>query len=127
MRKRVPQRLEAGRVRQGAYASDPSYGCYGAFMIMGPCGDELVIIAGGADDDDKISRSWEHVSVSLKDRTPTWEEMSFVKDLFWHETETVIQFHPHKSEYVNCHPNCLHLWRHKSGHTLPPSYFVGPK
>src|SRR5690349_6482303 len=28
---------------------------------------------------------WEHVSISIpsEDRCPTWEEMCFVKDLFW--------------------------------------------
>ena len=53
--------------------------------------------------------------------------MCFVKDLFWDETETVIQFHPPRSEYVNNHNFCLHLWRHKEGHRLPPSILVGLK
>jgi len=55
---------------------------------------------------------WEHVSVTInRDRTPTWEFMCYVKDLFWDEEDCVIQYHPPKSAYVNCHPNCLHLWR----------------
>jgi hypothetical protein len=54
---------------------------------------------------------WEHVSVSLGSRCPNWKEMCFVKDLFWDEEDCVVQFHPPKSEYVNCHPFCLHLWR----------------
>lgn len=54
---------------------------------------------------------WEHVSVSRKDRCPTWDEMCQVKDLFWDEGDCVIQYHPPKSEYVNNHPYCLHLWR----------------
>ena len=37
--------------------------------------------------------------------------MCKVKDLFWGEEETVLQFHPRKSEYVNAHPRCLHLWK----------------
>lgn len=40
--------------------------------------------------------AWEHVSVSLAHRCPSWEEMCFVKSLFWKEEETVIQFHPKK-------------------------------
>ena len=28
---------------------------------------------------------WEHVSVSLARRCPTWEEMCMVKDIFWGE------------------------------------------
>lgn len=68
---------------------------------------------------------WEHVSVSLKNRCPTWEEMCMVKDIFWGEEECVVQFHPPKSESVNAHPYCLHLWK-KIGETYetPPKEFV---
>jgi len=31
--------------------------------------------------------------------------------LFWDAEDVVIQYHPAKSEYVNVHDNCLHLWR----------------
>lgn len=55
----------------------------------------------------------EHVSVAFKDRCPTWEEMCIVKDVFWREDEVCIQLHPKKSEYVNIHENCLHIWRMK--------------
>ena len=54
---------------------------------------------------------WEHVSVSLARRCPTWEEMCMVKGIFWGEEECVVQFHPPRSEYVNRHPYCLHLWK----------------
>src|SRR3954469_13784025 len=71
---------------------------------------------------------WEHVSVSLRKRTPNWFEMDFIKDIFWLETETVLQFHVPKSEHINCHPNCLHLWRPvKFAVPLPPPGMVGPK
>lgn len=68
---------------------------------------------------------WEHVSVSYEKRTPTWEEMCRIKDMFWNENETVVQYHPKKSEYVNCCETCLHLWR-KCGQDfeLPPQIFV---
>ncbi len=58
---------------------------------------------------------WEHVSVSpcnQKRKTcPTWDEMCAIKDMFFEPEETVVQYHPAKSEYVNMHPYCLHLWR----------------
>lgn len=54
---------------------------------------------------------WEHVSVSRRDRCPTWDEMCQVKDLFWDEDDCVVQYHPPKEDWVNNHPNCLHLWR----------------
>ena len=72
-------------------------------------------------------RGYEHVSVSLHDRCPSWAEMCIVKDLFWGEDDCVVQFHPPKSEYVNLHPYCLHLWRKiGSEFETPPSLFVGP-
>jgi hypothetical protein len=60
---------------------------------------------------------WEHVSVSIgmpgKDalRCPTWEEMCYIKSMFWGEEDCVVQYHPAKSEYVNRHHFVLHLWR----------------
>lgn len=71
---------------------------------------------------------WEHVSVSLSNRTPNWKEMCFIKDFFWDEEDCVIQFHPPKSDYVNNHPNCLHLWKPiKEKIPRPPSILVGFK
>jgi hypothetical protein len=54
---------------------------------------------------------WEHVSVSTFQRCPTWEEMCFVKEIFWDPEDTVMQLHPPRSEWVNNMPYCLHLWR----------------
>lgn len=54
---------------------------------------------------------WEHVSVALPNRNPNWDEMCFVKDLFWDESDECIQFHPRKSDYVNFHKHCLHIWK----------------
>lgn len=71
---------------------------------------------------------WDHVSVSLPNRCPTWAEMCLVKDLFFSPEETVIQYHPASADYVNHHPFCLHLWK-PQGIDLPkpPTYLVGPK
>lgn len=56
---------------------------------------------------------WEHVSVSIPNekRTPTWEEMCWLKDLFWDKDDCVVQYHPPEKEYVNNHNYVLHLWR----------------
>lgn len=72
---------------------------------------------------------WEHVSISLSvKRCPDWEEMCMIKDMFWDETDTVMQFHPPKSEYINNHPYCLHLWRPIGVEIkLPDSLLVGIK
>lgn len=60
---------------------------------------------------------WQHVSVSVEydHRPPNWDTMCRVKDLFWDDEDWVVQFHPAKSEYVNHHPGCLHLWRYTGG------------
>jgi hypothetical protein len=73
---------------------------------------------------------WEHVSVSLptEHRCLDWGEMCHVKGLFWNDDETVIQYHPAKQDYVNCHPFVLHLWK-PIGIELPkpPTILIGPK
>jgi hypothetical protein len=126
MRAVLPERLESGRVVHGQFASDPAWGAYGKFVVQGPCGESLTIVASAADLPE--SHGWEHVSISTRRRAPNWTEMCFVKDLFWSEDECVIQFHPPRSEYVNNHPYCLHLWRPSDGHVrLPPSILVGFK
>lgn len=68
---------------------------------------------------------WDHISVSTKDHCPTWDQMNWVKDLFFVPECCVIQFHPPKSKYVNNHPFVLHMW-HKQGvdYELPPREMV---
>lgn len=61
---------------------------------------------------------WDHVSVSLPTRCPTWEEMCWVKRLFFSPDEVVMQLHPATSNYVNNHPHCLHLWRPQSAEEI---------
>lgn len=71
---------------------------------------------------------WDHVSCSFNNRTPRWEEMAAVKDIFFGEDETVVQFHPPKADYINNHPHCLHLWRPQDEEIpRPPSILVGVK
>lgn len=123
MREKTPLKLEMGRLTDGPLASDSSDGLAGVFVIKSPTG-ELRIISSGVD----MEYGWEHVSVSLGHRTPLWEEMCIVKDLFWNEDECVVQYHPPKAEYVNHHPHCLHLWKPINTQIpTPPSLLVGPK
>ena len=126
MKSNPPAKLEQARIRTGPWGSDGGYGMYGAFRIAGPCGSELVILASaGVELEDE---GWEHASVSVKHRTPNWTEMCFVKDLFWEDHETVVQFHPRKSEYVNQHPFALHLWKNnRFDYVLPNHLLVGTK
>lgn len=113
---RVTQAHVRKNPQLASYASDESYGNSGAFLIprKGKINSYffIAIASDGA--------GWEHVSVSIpsEKRTPTWEEMCYIKDLFWDEDEAVVQYHPPKSKYVNNHPYCLHLWR-PVGYPLP--------
>jgi len=68
---------------------------------------------------------WDHVSVSLKNRCPTWEEMCTIKDMFFNPNECCIEYHPAKKDYVNLHPYCLHIWKPKDRELpTPPRIFV---
>ena len=69
---------------------------------------------------------WDHVSVSHSDHTPTWEEMDYIKRLFFGDDETVMQLHVPRSDWINNFPYCLHLWRpHDKEIPRPPAEFVG--
>lgn len=62
---------------------------------------------------------WDHVSFApYNGKTPTWNAMCELKDIFFNPEEVAIQIHPKKSEYVNIKDNCLHLWW-KDGIELP--------
>ena len=113
------------RVRKGAFGSDDSIGNAGAFFVPNRSSRlgavPLKIIASDA-------QGWEHVSVSLPDRCPTWLEMCNVKAMFWDDEDAVMQLHPPRSEWVNNHNFCLHLWRPTEGLIpLPPGWMVGYK
>jgi len=110
------------RIRNGVAASTDSDGNNGAFFVKLKAGQSVQVIASDG-------MGWEHVSVSRRDRCPTWDEMCQVKALFWDDEDCVVQFHPPRSEYINNHPFCLHLWRPTGGQQIPtpPSIMVGLK
>ena len=97
--------INKGRIREGRFSSDDSDGCNGAFELF-VCSEFVRVIASDGE-------GWKHVSVSRKrsDKTPTWEMMCKIKDMFWEPEDWVCQFHPAQSEYINNHPGCLHLWQ----------------
>lgn len=110
--------------------STPADGNNGVFVIPHKGSRLYCIASDGA--------GWEHVSVTAwagnhaaqmrKSRIPKWLEMCRIKDLFWTPGDTVLQYHPPQSEYVNCHPSCLHLWRPIGVEVpVPHHLLVGPK
>lgn len=119
----VPEKY---RITYGPYGSTFMAGNKGAFILPPKIGNrKLYIIAS-----DGIK--WEHVSVHAfvgkHTRIPTWIEMCYVKDTFWDDEDVVMQLHPAKSEYINNHPDVLHLWR-PIGIAIPtpPGILVGIK
>lgn len=69
---------------------------------------------------------FEHLSVSTPVRTPTWDEMCKMKEIFWRDDEVCMQLHPKKEEYVNNHNYCLHIWKPIDKEIpMPPSVMVG--
>lgn len=104
--------------------SDSFDGNNGVFYI--PYGSDILQCIASS------GMGWEHVSVTCRTKNrnrysiPTWEQMCFIKDTFWDDAETVIQYHPKKSEYINNHPYVLHLWRPlKEEIPIPNSILVG--
>ena len=114
---------EKFRITKGPSGSTAEFGCNGAFFIPSRPGQSpfIVVASDGLD--------WEHVSVSLPNRCPTWEEMCKVKALFWDDEDCVMQLHPPKSQWISNHPYCLHMWRPSVGAPIPtpPSLMVGIK
>jgi hypothetical protein len=118
MKDRVPPNIEKLRVKSGPLASDESYGKNGAFEIPYASNTLFVIISNEC--------GWDHVSVSLKNRCPNWNEMHWIKNLFFDPEETVVQFHPKESQYVNRCKNCLHMFKPQNYEIqLPPRELIG--
>jgi hypothetical protein len=89
----------------------------GCFVI--PKRSMVIVVSSG--------EGWEHVSVSVKDRCPVWDEMEWVKRRLWADTDTVMQLHVPPQEHRSLHPYCLHLWRPLNAEIpRPPGAFVAP-
>lgn len=91
---------------------DSGSGCFKVFVA----GRSFFVIASNGG-------GWDHVSVTPCNRKrqtcPTWDEMCAIKDMFFEPEEGVVQYHPAKSQYVNNHPYCLHLWKPNNGVEIP--------
>jgi hypothetical protein len=119
------KRLNEVRIRSGVegYNSSDEDGMNGAFLLIRD-GKRLACISSDQE-------GWEHVSVTDQtlrhsQRTPpTWDDMCFIKAAFWDDEECVIEYHVPRSEWINQHPGCLHLWRPRAVEIpRPPSLFV---
>jgi len=83
---------------------------YGSFLVpyqVAAAPQVLLRVLAGA------GGGWDHVSVGVQgqSRTPTWEEMEFVRGLFFRDDECVMQLSVPRDQHINLHAGVLHLWR----------------
>lgn len=119
MRREFSKFIESGRVQLDRTPRTFPGDLWGCFKLLCPITKQrLKIIVAPPDVSDQEMMEWglsgehfEHVSVSLGYRCPRWDEMCWVKDLFFEPEECVMQLHVPRSQHINDHPYCLHLWR----------------
>ena len=111
--------IETGRTQVRTHVRSRRGDSFGAFKLRHPRTGKIYHVMAAADE------GWDHVSVSRPNRTlPTWDEMCWVKDLFFLPEETVVQYHPAKGKNVDRYP-VLHLWRPQDVELpMPPIIFV---
>ena len=76
------------------------------------CGPLRVIIS-------KDDGRW-HLSISCQTRYPGWDEIKSARYDLLPNNIYMAQILPPKEHFVNCHPNCFHLWE------IPDSVVPGP-
>ena len=127
---KVPEKYRI--INHEKYGTLPSDRANGAFAIpLDGSPDEVALCLVSDGSVAHPLEVWEHVSVSIRkkesdtSRIPTWDEMCWIKSIFWNDEDCVVQFHPPKSRYVNQHPNVLHLWRSLTyRQPIPPMDYV---
>jgi hypothetical protein len=123
--------VEAFRVAVGPLASSIQDGNNGCFSIPHPDKDlrkRLFFICIISD-----VCGWDHVSITLRRRRdqqparlPTWDEMCWIKSLFFNKDEAAVQYHPAEADYVNMHEFTLHLFRpQEEVLPMPPTWLIG--
>lgn len=84
------EHLEKFRVVNGPMASTPEAGNNGMFLIPHQkyAKDRFQVTCSDG-------MGWEVVSFTYykKNKTPTWDDSCYIKDLFWEEEEAVMQLH----------------------------------
>jgi len=71
--------------------------------------------------EERDGRLWLHLSVSHRERLPSWREMVECKELFLGNREAY-QVVPPRERYVNIHPRTLHLFALLDGAPALPDF-----
>ena len=62
---------------------------------------------------------WVHISLSRKNKIPSYKDLILVKNTFIGKDKKAIQVFPKEEEHVNFMENCLHLWHCVDNDPLP--------
>ena len=62
---------------------------------------------------------WIHVSLSRKNKLPSYNDVKLVKNTFIGKDKKAIQIFPEEENHVNLMPYCLHLWHCVDKDPLP--------
>lgn len=81
-----------------------------------------VMITAAIEADD---RAWLHVSLSRKNRLPSYDDMVLVKQLFIGPDKLALQLFVPEDQHVNECEFCLHLWHCLDGLDLPDFRYEG--
>ena len=84
---------------------DPGGGMYR--VRSGKHAGAAIIASAGVYEDEQL---WYHVSISRKNRVPSYEDLAFLKEHFVGPSRWAIQLFVPTKEHINIHPNALHLW-----------------
>lgn len=123
--------LDNYRITHPVCGNAPKGATYGMFSIPIPKKKQTVAIIIA---NDGTEGGWEHVSCHVRIaqgtrppimRVPSYDELCWLKDLFWESHECAMQFHVPKTDHINRHQHCLHLWRRAGANCeLPPTIMV---
>lgn len=69
-------------------------------------------------DEIECGQQWLHLSVSHPHKNPSWHTIKEVKELFMPKDKYAIQMIAPKSEHINIHEHCFHLWMRLDGPTI---------
>lgn len=112
---------EKWRVTNGIWATTAAAGNNGAFVIPYPFVSSPTLTVVASD-----KSGWEYVSIkrTSSDRTPTMQEIEFVKNAFWGRDDVVMQLYPPApAPEDRSWPAVVYLWRPKRKKIpLPPVY-----
>lgn len=76
----------------------------------------MLIIASIATYENEV---WYHVSFSLRDSIPTYQQTAWVRTAMFAPHLKALHVFPPVDEHFSFHPNCLHLWANLERDPLP--------